>query len=1529
MRRKFLSIRSKEPHACSEGHLFKQFTHSDKCVIQARVESMERQVRLALGILILLLMSPWSSMVGPEQESSQNLEDERDVEFFSIRTDAYSDFVGTYDESTQQEHRAVVAHSRLGEFSIHGLELNRPLSSDVLEPRMDVQLLLIDNDRHMLDVRKDLSEIPGLEVREFIGPSGLMVQGTSTALENLQSTPSVIAQWDVPLAMFLDDSMLDALMFENGIQAIQDQPVRLEGWWSQQQLDTLLIADASGNTIQQDLSRVAALSLNNVEHLDHGQYRGNLAVNSLLDVVRQPSVMWLRFEPQMSIDNDQSKNHMAINTMRSYFTTDLDGSGQIVAVADSGLDEDHGDFGTRVVGNYDVIGDGSTADRHSGHGTHVACTVLGDGTKGGYAGVAPDAELYFQAMENDNTGNFVSPSLNYLLNSAYNAGARIHTNSWGSAATSTQGQYTSEAEAVDDRSFNYDKVSNGQEGLTILFAAGNDGPNSGTIGSPSTAKNVVTVGNHQARYSGAPDNLMSGSSRGPTDDGRIKPDVIAPGGYVRSCRAQEAQDTGGSSWRSTWYLEYTGTSMATPNAAGAATLIREYLIEIAQRPSPQGALVKALLVLGAQDINSRDIPNNDEGWGRVNLKETLAPSQGRGIWVDDRSVLTSSGTSKSYVFNVTYANSQLKAVLAWSDYRGSRFASKALVNDLDLEVESPDGTIYLGNDFANGRSTTGGTKDDINNLEVVLIDMAMKGIWTVRVKDAYHAGSGSQPFAIAVSGQGVNDLRPDPQIVPNSMQLNVTIPQVGDQVRLTTDVFNAGNIKAESVELAFLVDGTELDRKTMDINPGASRQSTWYWTPQQSGMSTLELVIDPDDTIDEIQENNNVLSKIVDVTAPGVKVTSDVAERQVQYAEQTTTTWNLTLENTALLETNASIDALGVYSEADGTEVSWYLGMTASNFTLQGKGTAEVSLTIVYPEAPQPGLYRIDVVGIDVDNGIAYPLSLYLDVLEIPEFRIEYDYTVVPVHPIDSTNLTIRVYNDGNTEIGYDLFLQAPSGWSAGFTDLSNDPGATSGSTGLIAKGGQMDVSMQFIPPQVSTAAGAQRLVTLTAISQTEPSQTWEVDIPIEIMEVREVEVLLESTIGTPRSDALVNLLFTIENRGNVDMTLTPSLSLPTGWSLQTSLQPIEMAWTEQSKNILLSIQGNGNALSGPIQLNLDVGAQRFSWASEINVLELPQPSVTFSQLQFEDGQTFDHPFGPGSHPAGQEMTFTWLLVNEAEVPWNPSITTSLSQGVFGECFEVGTVSDNVVPVVCSIILPLTLEVASQPSFSFTLSGDDVSLTEGTSMLVAEQRSVEWEVTGLSNLDETGSGTLQVRVLNAGNTALSHQLILETSSGIDAAIVGDDIVNAVAGDSQQFTIKLTGKTTGSQQLTFMLSGVQDVESSSTTVNVEISASFEESASGSGTAVYIGAGIALLVGVLAVLYVLRLRNPRMSQTTTTSPPRSLAQQAAPTCWSCRTPIIGPMQGCPGCGARYHADSPTCKMVEKCSNCGTSSEQFVSA
>ena len=79
-----------------------------------------------------------------------------------------------------------------------------------------------------------------------------------------------------------------------------------------------------------------------------------------------------------------------------------------------------------------------------------------------------------------------------------------------------------------------------------------------------------------------------------------------------------------------WYLEYSGTSMATPNAAGASVMIRQYLEEIALRQSPQGALVKALLILGAEDIGTPNIPNNDEGWGRINVRNSLAPADGQG-----------------------------------------------------------------------------------------------------------------------------------------------------------------------------------------------------------------------------------------------------------------------------------------------------------------------------------------------------------------------------------------------------------------------------------------------------------------------------------------------------------------------------------------------------------------------------------------------------------------------------------------------------------------------------------------------------------------------------------------------------------------------------------------------------------------------------------------------------------------------------------------------------------------------------------
>ena len=222
------------------------------------------------------------------------------------------------------------------------------------------------------------------------------------------------------------------------MDAEETTPVRIESWRADTLLPGVDISDNWGMRLHQELDSVANGFLVDSYFAETGRYDGQLS-SSIASIAAEPSVAWVGLQPSLTIWNDQACSHMNINAMKQYYTTDLDGSGQIVAVADSGLDEDHGDFGTRVIGNVDIIGDGSTADAHSGHGTHVACTVLGDGTRGNYAGVAPEAELYFQAMENDNNGNFQWSSINNMLNTAYNNGARTHTNSWGSESSSEWG----------------------------------------------------------------------------------------------------------------------------------------------------------------------------------------------------------------------------------------------------------------------------------------------------------------------------------------------------------------------------------------------------------------------------------------------------------------------------------------------------------------------------------------------------------------------------------------------------------------------------------------------------------------------------------------------------------------------------------------------------------------------------------------------------------------------------------------------------------------------------------------------------------------------------------------------------------------------------------------------------------------------------------------------------------------------------------------------------------------------------------
>ena len=266
--------------------------------------------------------------------------------------------------------------------------------------------------------------------------------------------------------------------------------------------------------------------------------------------------------------------------------------------------------------------------------------------------MAPEARLYFQATESA-AGGFSTPvPLNtQVFQPAYTAGARVHTNSWGSSVS--DGSYTQRSREVDTMVWDNDD-------LVILFAVGNDGVDSNSDGivdqdsidAPSTAKNCIAVGAIESyrpdhgwgwdagkfpaapisgdKAADDPDGMAAFSSRGPVNDNRVKPDIVAPGTGILSTRSSEASGTGwglpgAAEGDSTYYMFMGGTSMATPLAAGTATLVRQFYVDH-EAISPSAALVKGTLINGADDIpgqyaspktDTTPVPDNSQGWGRI------------------------------------------------------------------------------------------------------------------------------------------------------------------------------------------------------------------------------------------------------------------------------------------------------------------------------------------------------------------------------------------------------------------------------------------------------------------------------------------------------------------------------------------------------------------------------------------------------------------------------------------------------------------------------------------------------------------------------------------------------------------------------------------------------------------------------------------------------------------------------------------------------------------------------------------------
>ncbi len=269
----------------------------------------------------------------------------------------------------------------------------------------------------------------------------------------------------------------------------------------------------------------------------------------------------------------------------------ITGAGVKVAVVDTGIGQGHPDFAGRIAAAADFTGKGSPQDGN-GHGTHVAGIIAGSGAASGgiYRGIAPDASLYIAKVLTDSGSGHMSDVI-AGLEWAVQQGAQVVNISLGSDEP---------CDGSDALATVCDEVVH--RGVVICAAAGNNGPAMGTIGSPGCAREVITIG-----ASTDNDQVAVYSSRGPTKDGRHKPDFCFPGSGIISARAE---GTSLGTPQDRYYTAASGTSMATPHCSGSAAL----LLQAYPEATPDE--IKRRLAYHAFNL---DVPPNVQGQGRPDL----------------------------------------------------------------------------------------------------------------------------------------------------------------------------------------------------------------------------------------------------------------------------------------------------------------------------------------------------------------------------------------------------------------------------------------------------------------------------------------------------------------------------------------------------------------------------------------------------------------------------------------------------------------------------------------------------------------------------------------------------------------------------------------------------------------------------------------------------------------------------------------------------------------------------------------------
>jgi hypothetical protein len=424
----------------------------------------------------------------------------------------------------------------------------------------------------------------------------------------------------------------------------------------------------------------------------------------------------------------------------------------------------------------DIPGHGTLNMSIAGGGNTSSASGARDSSGYNYGlGIAPFAMLGASKIFQSNQNFDLIDPYTKLVSDAYRDGARISSNSWGSISNA----YSIDSAEYDLRVRDAQPDQAGNQEITICFAAGNAG-SLRAISEPSSAKNVISVAAGEGIRKDGTDgcNVKDGdadnamdiaffSSGGPLSDGRLKPDITAPGTHIEGAASQKTDFDGsgvcGQAFLKPYYPTgqtlYTwssGTSHSTPQVAGAAALVRQFLINRGEQPT--AALTKALLLNTPTYMNGfnagGNLPQAFQGWGLLNLDRAFDATPK--IFVNQTTTFTDSGQESVFTGEVKDSTKPFRVTLVWTDAPG--FSGVApWVNNLDLEV-TINGQVYRGNNFLGQDSQPGGDPDTRNNVEGVWLPAGTIGTFVVRVRASNIAGDGiagnidttDQDFALVV-----------------------------------------------------------------------------------------------------------------------------------------------------------------------------------------------------------------------------------------------------------------------------------------------------------------------------------------------------------------------------------------------------------------------------------------------------------------------------------------------------------------------------------------------------------------------------------------------------------------------------------------------------------------------------------------------------------------------------------------------------------------------------------------------------------